>query len=306
MKRHVLLFMMILAVALTPVALAKPKAVKAISLSSRTLTLKAGVSEDLTVTFKPSDATSAIKWKSSNGGVAVVDEDGVVTAVAAGTATITATTKNGKVARCIVTVPDPEKVIAFTFDDGPCANTQKILDILNENCVKATFFMLGENVDNNPSIAKAVSDAGNEIGSHSVNHKSLQKISLDDAKWQVSNSLASIEKATGKRPTLIRAPYGAIDASLAAKLNKDDPITFVQWSIDPEDWKDRDAKTVYQRVMDNVKPGRIVLMHDLYGTTTDAVKMLIPALKKQGYTFVTVSELIEQRGLTDTSGTIIF
>ncbi|MEF9896113.1 MAG: hypothetical protein RR843_10105, partial [Clostridia bacterium] len=81
---------------------------------------------------------------------------------------------------------------------------------------------------------------------------------------------------------------------------------FIQWSIDPEDWKDRDGDTVYRRIMDKVKPGAIVLMHDLYASTTDAVKKLVPELSRQGYTFVTVSDLIARRGIGDATGQIIF
>ena len=304
MMKRLLLLSMILALGLAPLGLARPQPVKQIELSQSCLTLDVGISEELIVSFKPSGASSPVQWRSSNEAVATVD-DGVVRALSPGQATITAKSKNGKTAKCAITVPDKDKVVALTFDDGPVANTRKVLDVLKQNEVKATFFMLSDNVAANPSIAKEVFDAGNEIGSHSVNHKSLQKISLKDAKWQVSHSLDVIEEAIGTRPTLMRAPYGAIDKDLAKVLGELGP-TFVQWSVDPLDWKDRDAGIVYQRIMDNVKPGRIVLMHDLYGSTTDAVKRLIPALKKQGYTFVTVSELIEQRGLTDTAGTIIF
>ncbi|MGJ4849840.1 polysaccharide deacetylase family protein [Bacillota bacterium Meth-B3] len=304
MMKRLLLLAMILALGLAPLGLAKPQPVKKIELSQSSLTLDVGISEELIVSFKPSGASSPVHWKSSNEDVATVDE-GVVRALSPGQATITAKTKNGKTAKCAVTVPDKDKVVALTFDDGPVANTRKMLDVLKQHDVKATFFMLGDNVAANPAIAKEVFDAGNEIGSHSVDHKSLQKIALKDAKWQVTHSLDVIEEAIGTRPTLMRAPYGAIDKDLAKVLGELGP-TFVQWSVDPRDWKDRDADTVYLRIMDKVKPGQIVLMHDLYSSTTDAVKKLIPALKKKGYTFVTVSELIEKRGLSDTAGTIIF
>ncbi len=302
MRKRVLLVFMVLLVALTPLATAKSKPVKKVELSYSSLTLEKDASQQLYAVFSPDGSSAPIQWKSSDPKVATVDNSGVVTAVGPGTASIQVKTKNGKTAKCAVTVPDPDKVIAFTFDDGPVANTSKLLDVLKANDVHATFFMLGDNVDANPSIAKAVSDAGNVIGSHSVNHPNLKKLSLEDAKWQVSHSFDSIEAATGKRPTLMRAPYGSIDNDLAQALD----VTFVNWMGDTEDWKDRDANTVYTRIMEMAKPGRIMLMHDLYETTTEAVKKAIPALKKQGYTFVTVPELLEIRGLGETRGTIIF
>ena len=308
MKRRILLILMILVLVVTPLALAKPAPakVKKIMLSSTSLTLEEGVSEELSVTFKPAKAQPQLKWSSNNKDVATVSDDGIVTAVGAGTAVVKVITKNGKSARCVITVPDRDKIVALTYDDGPCANTMKLLEVLKKHDAKATFFVLGERVNDRPDYAKAIVDAGNEIASHTVDHKSLQKISLADARWQVTQSLDSIEKATGVRAKLMRAPYGAIDNELAAKLAQTEPITFVQWSVDPEDWKDRDAKTVYDRVISNVKPGRIILMHDLYESTTQATDKIITTLKKEGYSFVTVSELLEHRQVGDPVGTVVF
>lgn len=305
MRRRILIFITLLALAVAPLALAKAKPVKKITLSQTSMTLEKGISDELLVIFKPDGASAQVKWKSSDENVVVVDE-GVVTAVGSGSATVTATTKNGKTAKCKISVPDPDKVVAITYDDGPVAGTLKLLDILRENDAKVTFFMVGENVDRNPDIAKAVADAGHEVGSHSVNHPNLQKLSFDKAKAQLTESYDSIESATGKRPTLMRAPYGAIDKDLAKRLNDVEPVTFVQWSVDTLDWKSKNADKVYDAVMKDIKPGCIILMHDIHSTTVDAAKKIFPALKKQGYTFVTVSELLEIRGAGDAAGTIVF
>lgn len=302
MKRMIAILLTLLLIVAPMGAMAEGKGVKGIKFDPKFLTLDIGVSQDLVVLTKPANATPQYKWKSANESIATVDEDGVVTAVAPGSTTILVRTKNGKTAKCGVTVRDPEKIVALTFDDGPCDNTLKILDVLKQYNAVATFFMLGSSAKSNPNDARAVANAGCEVGSHSSDHNNLQKLSLKDASDDLARSMKDISDATGTTPKIVRAPYGAIDESLAKALG----FPFIQWSIDPEDWKDRDGDTVYRRIMDKVKPGAIVLMHDLYASTTDAVKKLVPELSRQGYTFVTISDLIARRGIGDATGQIIF
>ena len=302
MTKRIVSLIMLLVLVLAPYAYAKSKAVTGVKLSPKNMILDVGISDEFEVTFKPASANSALRWKSSRPDVAIVDDDGVITAIAPGRTTIACQTKNGKTAKATVTVPDPGKVIALTFDDGPTQNTRTILKVLSDNDVKATFFMLGDLVDRNPEIAAEVANAGHEVASHSIDHKNLQKMSLADAQEQVERSFNSIETATGIRPTVMRAPYGAIDKKLAEALD----TTFIQWTVDPEDWKYRDGKQVYNNVFKHVKADSIILLHDIHATTTDAVKLIVPELKRQGYKFLTVSELIEHRGLTETNGTIVF
>lgn len=300
MKVRVFALITLVLLLAAPMACAKP--VSKVKIEPATLNLDAGVSQDLMVSFKPASASPQLKWKSSNTAVATVDDDGVVTAVAPGKATISCRTKNGKSAKCKVVVRDPNKVVALTFDDGPCDNTLKILDILRKYNVKVTFFMLGDLAQKNPSIASKVAEDGHEIGSHTVDHKSLQKLSLKEAIEDLDKSFTMIEEASGVLPTLVRAPYGAIDENLAKALEH----PFIQWSVDTLDWKSRNANSVYKEVMKSVKSGSIILMHDLYSSTTEAVRLVVPELLNQGYSFVTVSELIERRGIEDATGMIIY
>lgn len=301
-KRKVLAFLLLITLIAAPGAWAKPKPVKSISLSPQTVTLPQGVSVDLEVEFKPASASSPVRFKSSNKKVAVVDEDGIVTAMGEGKATITCKTKNGKTAKCQVTVKDPDKVVALTFDDGPCKNTQEIVDLLKKYKATATFFMLGSMALQNPTYAKAVADAGFEVACHGSSHNSLQKMTQKEAKADIDQALADIESVTGVTPALIRPPYGAMDKELAAKLG----YTFVNWSVDTLDWKSRDAKSVLAEVQKSIKPGVIILMHDLYASTTEAVSLVLPELIKEGYSFVTVSELLTKRGVTEREGILVF
>lgn len=181
------------------------------------------------------------------------------------------------------------KCIALTFDDGPSgATTPRLLDILKQNNVKATFFELGIQAQKFPSVTKRVVTEGHVIGNHTYDHKSLEKMSVTNARGEISRAADIIQQAGGVRPGLVRAPYGAITQALAKTLD----APFIQWNVDPDDWKDRDADIVYNRVISNAKPGAIVLSHDIYETTVDAYERIIPELIRQGYTLVTVPQLL--------------
>lgn len=197
---------------------------------------------------------------------------------------------------------EPEKpvvtkpMIAITYDDGPHPqNTLKILDILNKYNAKATFFMLGENVERNKWIPKKVVEQGSQIGTHSWNHPNLNKLSENDILFQISNSSKLIEEASGKEVKVFRPPYGNANQmvrNIARKENK----AIILWNIDTEDWKSKDSKKVAEHVLDNVKEGDIVLMHDIYPSTVEASEEIVRELTNRGYELVTVSELFENKG----------
>ena len=193
--------------------------------------------------------------------------------------------------------PLNDKVVALTFDDGPHPeNTPRLLDILKENDAVATFFMVGTNAAEYPDIVKRVYDEGHEIGTHSWNHKDLKKLSLDEIMVdQYGKANDAIEAATGLRALIDRPPYGSMTEELAQQIGREQ----ILWSVDPEDWKYKDADTVYDHVVngtDNggyVKDGGIVLSHDIHATTIDAYERMIPALKEEGYKFVTVTQMMQ-------------
>jgi peptidoglycan/xylan/chitin deacetylase (PgdA/CDA1 family) len=182
------------------------------------------------------------------------------------------------------------KCVALTFDDGPGPYTTRLLGMLGKAKVHATFFSVGEMVAARPSVEKQIAKAGHEIGNHSWSHPDLPRLTSTAIESQLDRTAKKIAKATGHKPTLVRPPYGAYTPRVR-KLIGDEHDAVVLWSVDPLDWKDRNSNTVYRRVTSRTKPGSIVLMHDIHGTTVAAVPRIIATLKARHYHFVTVSEL---------------
>ncbi len=183
--------------------------------------------------------------------------------------------------------------VALTFDDGPNPETTpKLVKILADRNVKATFFMLGNRAVQAPDVVKAVAAAGHEIGNHSWSHPQLTKLPVAAADKQVEDTSALLEQLTGTKPVLMRPPYGSMNPSLQAHLYEKYGITQIFWSVDPLDWKIRDAQSVYDQIMKQVRPGAIILSHDIHPTTVAAMPRVIDALIAKGYKIVTVSELI--------------
>lgn len=197
-----------------------------------------------------------------------------------------------------------EKVIALTFDDGPWdSTTQAILDILKENDAKATFYTVGQMISGHEDLLKRAVNEGHELATHTWDHAegsgqgvSLILMSSEERKTEIEKGLQAIRDATGTEPSLMfRAPGGNFDQSVASDLNG--LVTAeIGWNIDTTDWKRPGADTIAQRI-ESVEPGGIVLMHDGGGDRTQTVEGLrqaLPKLKEQGYTFVTVEELLSR------------
>lgn len=189
-------------------------------------------------------------------------------------------------------------MIALTFDDGPSKYTMKLLEALEENDAQATFFMLGQNVPNYEETVKKMYEIGCELGNHSLSHPNLVKQSTDEIQRQINETNAAIENAAGHPASLVRPPFGSVNAQVKEAI----PFPLIMWSVDTEDWKTRDKQATIDHVLANVKDGDIVLMHDIYETSVDAAIELIGQLKEQGYYLVTISELAESRGYTMTNG----
>jgi peptidoglycan-N-acetylglucosamine deacetylase len=184
---------------------------------------------------------------------------------------------------------DGGKNIALTFDDGPAASTSKLLDLLKKEDIKATFFVLGKNVSvHQDTIARMVKE-GHQVGMHSWDHPQLTKLSVAQVQDQFNRTHDIIKQASnGYNSQLVRPPYGAINQTVKGAI----PYPLILWSVDPDDWKDRNSDTVYQRVTSETKPGSIVLSHDIYETTIDAYPRIIEYFKNNGFTFMTVGELL--------------
>lgn len=194
---------------------------------------------------------------------------------------------------------DPSKpMVAVTYDDGPSRYTAQILDTLKKYNARATFFEVGYMVGRYPDSVKRIDQMGCELGNHSYDHANLGIADAAKVQSQLSRMDSEIKKLTGKTPALVRPPYGSIGNNLKNYAKR--PL--ILWSIDTLDWKTRNAASVYQSVMNHVKDGDIILMHDAYQSTADASKQIIPALVKRGYQLVTVSELAQYKKVTLRAG----
>ncbi|MGT2741742.1 polysaccharide deacetylase family protein [Streptococcus plurextorum] len=179
-------------------------------------------------------------------------------------------------------------VVALTFDDGPNASTTpRILDILKGYQAKATFFVIGKSIAGNEELLKRMKSEGHEIGNHTWSHPSLPTLSADQITWQVNETSKAITKVTGDQVTLLRPPYGATNASVRSLLT----YPQIMWDVDTEDWKNRNTESILANVKAQLHPGAVILLHDIHGSTADALPVVMDYLVSQGYRFVTISEL---------------
>lgn len=185
-----------------------------------------------------------------------------------------------------------EKMVALTFDDGPSKYTTAILNQLEKYGAKATFFVVGNRVSNYADILRRESELGMEIGSHSWDHANLSKLSYSEILSQKTRTDDAVRGITGRNTTLVRPPYGSKNDTVKSVFN----LPVVMWSVDTLDWKTRNAQKTINAVMNTVQDGDIVLMHDIYESSSDAAVELIPKLINAGYRLVTVSELGNARG----------
>ena len=193
-----------------------------------------------------------------------------------------------------------KKLVALTFDDGPNYNTNKILDALNKYHVPATFFVLGSKIKGNEYILKKMKDSGMEIGNHTYNHLLLTKYKEDKIKKEITDTNNLIFEITGKEPKLFRPSYGSFNK----KIKNISEMPIIIWDIDTLDWKYHNSKKITSRVVNKVKDGDIVLMHDIYSATSNALDNIIPMLANKGYSFVTVSDLFYYKGITLEKGKV--
>lgn len=193
-----------------------------------------------------------------------------------------------------VTIPGEQKVIAFTFDDGPWPkSTRQILDILEENNIKATFFWVGLALKNQKDIAKVVVNEGHVVANHTWSHR-YQKYSPAAAAEEIESTAKLIEELTGIESPIFRPPGGVLDNGLVDYVLKQNHVN-IMWSVDSQDWKSS-SEGIINNVLKQAKSGGIILMHDGGGdrsATVQALPTIIKKLKEQGYTFVTVPELLK-------------
>ncbi|MDR9796237.1 polysaccharide deacetylase family protein [Aeribacillus pallidus] len=181
-----------------------------------------------------------------------------------------------------------KKIVALTFDDGPHPKyTTEILDLLKSYHAKATFFVIGQRVNFYPNIVKRIGSEGHEICNHSFSHKDFTTLKKEKILEEINMTDQEIFKASGLKANCVRPPYGAVNQKVRSAIEK--PI--ILWTVDTLDWKTDDPKKVLKIVQAKTKNGSIILMHDIHSSTVEALKLILPYLKQQGYEFVTVSEI---------------
>jgi peptidoglycan/xylan/chitin deacetylase (PgdA/CDA1 family) len=215
--------------------------------------------------------------------------------------------------RTLVGCQTNQKVIALTFDDGPNLNsTRQILDILLFYQIKATFFLLGKNILNYPETARGVVDAGHAIGNHAFTHTNLASQDLKFVVRELSACQQAIQESVGVKTKIMRPPYGAQDI-MSYTTTRMLGFTIVHWTISGEDYRADLAHTIAQRILKNVQPGNIVLLHDGWelppnqtewreeytkfrdrSTTIESLPLIIEPLQNQGYKFITIPDMIRK------------
>ncbi|MEH3129970.1 MAG: polysaccharide deacetylase family protein [Mycolicibacterium neoaurum] len=187
------------------------------------------------------------------------------------------------------------RCVALTFDDGPAAPTDRLLDVLTANGAAATFFLIGDKVAADPAAAARITAAGMEIGNHTWSHPDLTTIPTDQIAGQLGRATDAIVAATGQRPTLMRPGFGKVDDRVLAAAGAQG-LAVVNWDVVPYDWiHDRDIAASRELLMRQVQPGSVVLLHDIFDSTVDLVEQFLPVLRANGYHVVTVGELLGPR-----------
>ena len=184
------------------------------------------------------------------------------------------------------------KMIALTFDDGPSEYTNRLLDILSINGAKATFYLVGSRIDYFPDTIKKMDQLKMEFGNHTFNHKYLTNINAQEEYIQLNSVDEKLMNLVEKETKSIRPPGGKMDDKPSVYINK--PL--ILWSVDPMDWSSKNKELIAEHILEHAKDGDIILLHDLYETTVDAMEIVIPELKRQGYELVTVSKIAETKG----------
>ncbi|HEL1587098.1 TPA: polysaccharide deacetylase family protein [Streptococcus suis] len=180
-------------------------------------------------------------------------------------------------------------MIALTFDDGPNpATTPLVLDILKKYQVKATFFVLGKSVAGNEAILQRMVAEGHEIANHSWSHPNLTKLSATDVAAEIQQTQSAIEAAVGFKPSLMRPPYGAINATTMSSIQ----MPIINWSIDSKDWQSRNATSILKEVQAQAHPGGVLLLHDIHQSTVASLDGVLSYLLSKGYTIGTASQVL--------------
>ena len=195
-----------------------------------------------------------------------------------------------------VRAAEGEKLVALTFDDGPSGRfTRSLLDGLDERGAKATFLLCGYRMEQYPGLAQRIFEEGHEIGLHGYSHKCMQNMCSRDVTQELEQAMALVPD--GCKVSFLRAPGGRCGKCVqtaAANLG----LAVLSWSVDPKDWATNDAEAIEKEVINHVKDGDVILLHDMSDSSVEAALVIIDELQEQGFRFVTVSELAQARNTT--------
>lgn len=205
---------------------------------------------------------------------------------------------------CMICIPvsaeQEEKLVALTFDDGPSGRyTRKLLDGLEERNAKATFFLCGYRMEQDPGLTERIFQEGHEIGLHGYSHKPMQNMCSCDVVQELKNATGLLPE--GCQTVFLRCPGGTCSRctrEAAASLG----LSLAYWSVDPRDWATDNASAIEKEVLDHVQDGDIILMHDMSNSSVDAALLIVDELMEEGFRFVTLSALSEAKGVSPVPG----
>lgn len=194
--------------------------------------------------------------------------------------------------------PGSRGFLALTFDDGPDAFTQRLVTCLQENDSRGTFFLVGQEMENFPELARIIQEAGCELGNHSYSHVDLTELTSEELQEELGKTDELIYQMTGIYPALVRPPYGTINDAVRQTAGR--PL--ILWSVDTDDWETQEPDLIARSLIGQAQDGQIILLHDIFSETVDAVELAVPELIRRGYLLVTVSELAEKKGISLEAG----
>lgn len=194
-----------------------------------------------------------------------------------------------------------QKLIALTFDDGPRrSTTTSLLDGLAERGVKATFFLIGCQIADNEDVVRRMDREGHQIGIHTFDHVQLTELNQADFDTQVGTTRTLLKDLLGHNDFLLRPPFGKWDEGVRTRAG----CPIILWSIDPEDWDDKNTARVVEEVVSQARDGSIILLHDIYAQSVDAALQIVDRLHAEGYYFCTIDQLFAARGISLKAGQV--
>ncbi|MDK8483384.1 polysaccharide deacetylase family protein [Corynebacterium sp. MSK105] len=186
---------------------------------------------------------------------------------------------------------DCANCVAITYDDGPGAETNRLLDKLKAKNAHASFMVLAPSAEQHPELLKRMKAEGHTIGNHTKSHRQLNTLSYDQVSQEIDAGNAAITKATGQGTRWVRPPYGATNATVD-QATRDKGVSQALWDVDTMDWKDRNSDHVCSAAVQGARAGSIVLMHDIHPTTVDAADCVIDGLRAKGLEPVSLDRLL--------------